>query len=56
MLLDLKLGSVQQGDLDLEPEIDKDMESGKGRLMGALDLLNRRYGRGMNRPEAVHYT
>jgi len=46
MLLDLQPDSVQQGELDLDPENDKDMEPGKGRLMGALDLINRRYGRG----------
>lgn len=46
MLLDLQPDSVQQGELNLEPENDKDVEPGKGRLMGALDLLNRRYGRG----------
>jgi DNA polymerase V len=44
MLLELQPASVQQGELALEPEpgVTRD----KGRLMGALDGLNRRYGRG----------
>jgi DNA polymerase V len=42
MLLDLLPDSVQQHELDLEPEQDKDL----GELMGTLDQLNRRYGRG----------
>ena len=42
MLLELQPASVHQTELALEPEEDRD----KGRLMGALDGLNRRYGRG----------
>jgi DNA polymerase V len=42
MLLELQPASVQQTELALEPEEERD----KGRLMGALDGLNRRYGRG----------
>jgi DNA polymerase V len=44
MLMELQPASVQQGELALE----EDQGSGrdKGRLMGALDGLNRRYGRG----------
>ncbi|CAN5720929.1 Y-family DNA polymerase [soil metagenome] len=41
MLLDLQDESIEQGELDLdEPEVDR------GRLMGAIDELNVRYGRG----------
>jgi DNA polymerase V len=39
MLLELQPASVQQTELDLEPDEDPD----KGRLMAALDSLNRRY-------------
>jgi DNA polymerase V len=42
MLLELQPASVQQTELDLEPDEDPD----KGRLMDALDSLNRRYVRG----------
>ena len=42
MLLELQPDSVQQHELDLEPEQDKDL----GDLMGTLDQINRRYGRG----------
>jgi DNA polymerase V len=42
MLLELQPASVHQTELALEPEEERD----KGRLMGALDGLNRRYGRG----------
>jgi DNA polymerase V len=42
MLLELQPASVQQSELDLEQDEAPD----KGRLMGALDGLNRRYGRG----------
>lgn len=42
MLLELQPASVHQSELALEPEKERD----KGRLMGALDGLNRRYGRG----------
>jgi DNA polymerase V len=42
MLLELQPASVHQTELALEPEEDRD----KGRLMCALDGLNRRYGRG----------
>ncbi|OOG85158.1 hypothetical protein B0E41_08635 [Hydrogenophaga sp. A37] len=42
MFLELQPASVHQTELALEPE----EERGKGRLMGALDGLNRRYGRG----------
>lgn len=42
MLIDLSDASVQQGELDLEPELCEN----RGRLMTALDGLNRRYGRG----------
>lgn len=42
MLLELQPDSVQQDELDLEPEQDKDL----GGLMGTLDQINRRYGRG----------
>lgn len=44
MLLELQPVSVHQGELALD---DEPGEGGdKGRLMGALDGLNRRYGRG----------
>ena len=42
MLLELQPASVQQSELDLEPEMARD----KGPLMGTLDHLNRRYGQG----------
>lgn len=42
MLLELQPASVHQTELPLELEDERD----KGRLMGALDGLNRRYGRG----------
>ena len=42
MLLDLVPGSVQQGELDLEEEDQRD----RTRLMEALDTLNGRYGKG----------
>lgn len=42
MLLELQPASAHQTELALEPEEERD----KGRLMGALDGLNRRYGRG----------
>jgi DNA polymerase V len=42
MLLELQPASVKQAELDLEPDEAPD----EGRLMGALDGLNRRYGRG----------
>lgn len=42
MLLELQPASVHQTELALEPEEERD----KGGLMGALDGLNRRYGRG----------
>jgi DNA polymerase V len=45
MLLDLQPDSVQQGELSLEPE-PAGRGTDKGELMGALDVLNRRYGRG----------
>ena len=41
MLLDLQDGHIEQGELDLEPE-----PQARGQLMGALDRLNDRYGRG----------
>ena len=41
MLLDLQDGDIEQGELDLEPEPEA-----QGQLMGALDRLNDRYGRG----------
>jgi DNA polymerase V len=41
MLLDLQDGSIKQRELDLEQE-----PSARGQLMGALDKLNDRYGRG----------
>ena len=43
MLLDLQPDTVQQQELDLQGDGDKD----KGKLMSALDGLNLRYGRGM---------
>src|SRR5665647_940112 len=43
MLLDLQPDTVQQQELDLKGDGDKD----KGKLMSALDGLNLRYGRGM---------
>ena len=42
MLLDLVPGSVQQGELDLEEEDQRD----RTKLMVALDTLNGRYGKG----------
>lgn len=41
MLLDLQDGSVEQHELDLEPE-----PAARGNLMGTMDRLNDRYGRG----------
>ncbi|MDI1272346.1 Y-family DNA polymerase [Polaromonas sp.] len=41
MLLDLQDGGIEQGELDLEPE-----PPARGQLMGTLDKLNDRYGRG----------
>lgn len=41
MLLNLQDGGVEQAELDLEPE-----PAARGQLMGALDKLNDRYGRG----------
>lgn len=41
MLLDLQDGGIEQGELDLEPE-----PQARGHLMGTLDRLNDRYGRG----------
>ncbi|MCZ8227705.1 MAG: DUF4113 domain-containing protein, partial [Burkholderiaceae bacterium] len=41
MLLDLQDRSIEQGELDLEPE-----SAARGDLMGALDRLNERFGRG----------
>ena len=41
MLLDLQDGGIEQGELDLELE-----PTAHGQLMGALDKLNDRYGRG----------
>jgi DNA polymerase V len=45
MLLDIQPDTVQQSVLDLEPE-QSGRSTDKGRLMGAMDVLNRRYGRG----------
>lgn len=41
MLLDLQDGGLQQGELDLEPE-----PAARGQLMGTMDKLNDRFGRG----------
>lgn len=41
MLLDLQDGSLVQGELDLEAEAPE-----RGQLMGTLDKLNDRFGRG----------
>ena len=41
MLLDLQDGGIEQGELDLEPEPEA-----RSHLMGTLDKLNDRYGRG----------
>jgi DNA polymerase V len=41
MLLDLQDGGIEQRELDLEPE-----PQSRGHLMGTLDKLNDRYGRG----------
>lgn len=41
MLLDLQDGSINQGELDLEPEPQL-----RGQLTGTLDKLNERFGRG----------
>ena len=41
MLLDLQDGGIEQGELDLAPE-----PQARGQLMGTLDKLNDRYGRG----------
>ncbi len=41
MLFDLQDGGIEPGELDLEPE-----PRSRGQLMGALDKLNDRYGRG----------
>ena len=45
MLLDIQPDTVQQTELDLEPA-QPGRAADKGELMGALDQLNRRYGRG----------
>ena len=44
MLLDLHSAKLRQGKLDLEPQVGED--STRERLMGVLDELNQRYGRG----------
>ena len=44
MLMELQSASVHQGELLLEEKTGEGRD--KGRLMGALDGLNRRYGRG----------
>ncbi|WP_024972712.1 DUF4113 domain-containing protein [Ralstonia pickettii] len=44
MLMELQPASVHQGELQLDEEPGERRD--KGRLMGALDGLNRRYGRG----------
>ena len=44
MLLDLHSAKLRQGELDLEPLEAQD--STRDRLMGVLDELNQRYGRG----------
>ena len=44
MLLDLHSAKLRQGELDLEPQEAKDCT--RERLMGVLDELNQRYGRG----------
>ena len=44
MLLDLHSAKLRQGELDLEPQEAED--STRERLMGVLDELNQRYGRG----------
>ena len=41
MLLDLQDGGMHQGELDLEPE-----PAERGQLMGTMDKLNDRFGRG----------
>ena len=45
MLLEIQPDTVQQSVLDLEPE-QPGRSADKGRLMGAIDVLNGRYGRG----------
>ena len=44
MLLDLHSAKLRQGELDLEPQEAQDCT--RERLMGVLDELNQRYGRG----------
>ena len=44
MLLDLHSAKLRQGELDLEPQETED--STRERLMGVLDELNQRFGRG----------
>ena len=44
MLLDLHSAKLRQGELDLEPKEAQDCT--RERLMGVLDELNQRYGRG----------
>ena len=44
MLLDLHSAKLRQGELDLEPQ--EPVDSTRERLMGVLDELNQRYGRG----------
>lgn len=44
MLLDLHSAMLRQGELDLEPLETQDCT--RDRLMGVLDELNQRYGRG----------
>ena len=48
MLLDLVPGSLYQGELDLEPELETTSERGK--LMATIDTLNGRFGKGRVRP------
>ena len=46
MLLDLRLDSVLQGELDLDDEEPLEEVADKVRLMSVLDAINKRYGRG----------
>lgn len=50
MLVDLHDGGTRQGELDLfaadEPKVQTELRQDRAQLMGALDALNHRFGKG----------